>query len=336
MNIIVTGGGGFIGQNLCKKLLENSGNTLLCIDNFSTGDPEVINELVHHDGHDRLHVLRCDIEGNINEHNQAKRMNEHTIEVFGKEGVDEIYHLACPASPVAYQSDPIKTMMTSVVGTKNMLDIATFHDAKILFTSTSEIYGDPQREIQDEDYRGNVNCIGPRACYDEGKRAAESLCFDYNRTHKTKIKVVRIFNTYGPGMQPDDGRVVSNFIIQALQGRDFTIYGDGKQTRSFCFVDDMVDGLMSMMASSSTITGPINLGNPREITVKKLATMILDIVSTTTKMIYCDLPADDPQRRKPDISQARTLLAWHPLCSLERGLAYTIDYFKTKVGDNKS
>ena len=330
MNIIVTGGAGFIGQNLCKKLLSDSSNKILCLDNFSTGDSQAISEISQHsDG--MLQVLNADVSSEIHPHRGSRPytlfLKERILDMFPSGDIDEIYHLACPASPSRYQVDPVKTLLTSVIGTRNMLEIATDFDAKILFTSTSEIYGDPEVSVQSESYKGNVNCTGPRACYDEGKRAGETLCFDYNRTSNTKIKVVRIFNTYGPGMQPDDGRVVSNFVVQTLKNEDLTIYGDGSQTRSFCFVDDMVNGLMAMMATPEHITGPINLGNPTEITVEELANTVLRHVKSDSRIVYKTLPVDDPKKRKPDITKARTVLGWTPKYSLHDALPETIKYF---------
>ena len=305
--ILVTGGAGFLGSHLCQRLLDE-GNHVLCVDNYFTGSIENIQSMM---SNPYFEVIRQDI----------------CMSLYVE--VDEIYNLACPASPKYYQLDPIQTMKTSILGTFNMLGLAKRTGAKILHTSTSEIYGDPKVHPQTESYWGNVNPIGIRACYDEGKRAAETLCFDYNRKHGVDIKVVRIFNTYGPRTGVDDGRVVSNFIIQALRGDPITIYGDGIQTRSFCYVDDMINGLVAMMQSS--LTGPVNLGNPGEFTVKELAMMILRLTQSSSKIVYKDLPQDDPQQRRPNISLARDKLSWEPKVDLETGLKETIEYFRTKV-----
>jgi UDP-glucuronate decarboxylase len=305
--ILVTGGAGFLGSHLCKRLLDE-GNHVLCVDNYFTGSIENIRSMMLNP---YFEVMRQDI----------------CIPLYVE--VDEIYNLACPASPKYYQLDPIQTMKTSILGTFNMLGLAKRTGAKILHTSTSEIYGDPKVHPQTESYWGNVNPIGIRACYDEGKRAAETLCFDYNRKHGVDIKVVRIFNTYGPRTGTDDGRVVSNFIIQALRGDPITIYGDGNQTRSFCYVDDMINGLIAMMRSS--LTGPVNLGNPGEFTIKELAMMVLRLTQSSSKIEYKDLPQDDPQQRKPDISLAYDKLFWEPEVDLETGLRETIEYFRTRT-----
>ena len=305
--ILVTGGAGFLGSHLCKRLLDE-GNHVLCVDNYFTGSIENIRSMMTNP---YFEVMRQDI----------------CIPLYVE--VDEIYNLACPASPKYYQLDPIQTMKTSILGTFNMLGLAKRTGARILHTSTSEIYGDPKVHPQTESYWGNVNPIGIRACYDEGKRAAETLCFDYNRKHGVDIKVVRIFNTYGPRTGTDDGRVVSNFIIQALKGDPITIYGDGSQTRSFCYVDDMINGLIAMMKSS--LTGPVNLGNPGEFTIKELAMMVLRLTQSSSKIEYKDLPQDDPQQRKPDISLASDKLGWYPTVKLEQGLKETIEYFRTRV-----
>ena len=305
--ILVTGGAGFLGSHLCQRLLDE-GNHVLCVDNYFTGSIENIRSMM---SNPYFEVIRQDI----------------CMSLYVE--VDEIYNLACPASPKYYQLDPIQTMKTSILGTFNMLGLAKRTGAKILHTSTSEIYGDPKVHPQTESYWGNVNPIGIRACYDEGKRAAETLCFDYNRKHGVDIKVVRIFNTYGPRTGVDDGRVVSNFIIQALRGDPITIYGDGSQTRSFCYVDDMINGLVAMMQSS--LTGPVNLGNPGEFTVKELAMMVLRLTQSSSKIVYKDLPQDDPQQRRPNISLARDKLSWEPKVDLETGLKETIEYFRTKV-----
>ena len=305
--ILVTGGAGFLGSHLCDRLLKE-GNHVLCVDNYFTGSKRNIDYMI---SNPYFEVIRQDI------------CQPLYVEI------DEIYNLACPASPKYYQQDPIQTMKTSILGTFNMLGLAKRTGAKILHTSTSEIYGDPQQHPQNELYWGIVNPIGMRACYDEGKRAAETLCFDYHRQHDVDIKVVRIFNTYGPRMATDDGRVVSNFIVQALEGKPITIYGDGSQTRSFCYVDDMIDGLISMMASTSN--GPINLGNPNEFTVKELAMEVLRLTHSSSKIEYKTLPSDDPKQRKPAISAAQNLLKWQPKIQLQEGLTQTIEYFKHRV-----
>ena len=308
--ILVTGGAGFIGSHLCEKLLKNN-NHVICLDNFFTGRRENLNKFLDHKNfelkeHDIIHPFFC-------------------------EGVDEIYNLACPASPPHYQYNPIKTTKTSVMGAINMLGLAKKEGAKILQASTSEIYGDPQVHPQPESYFGNVNTIGPRSCYDEGKRCAETLFFDYFREHKVSIKVMRIFNTYGPNMLSNDGRVVSNFIVQALRNENITIYGDGKQTRSFCYVDDLVNGMVQFMESGNELTGPINFGNPTEITIKELAEKIILLTKSSSKLVFKELPQDDPLRRKPDISMAGTNLKWKPLTDLDVGLLKTINYFQKKL-----
>jgi UDP-glucuronate decarboxylase len=305
--IAVTGGAGFIGSHLCERLL-NEGNEVICIDNFFTGSKQ---NIVHLINNPYFEVIRHDVEESI------------LLEV------DEIYNLACPASPIHYQFDPVKTIKTSVMGAINMLDIAKRCKAKILQASTSEVYGDPQIHPQPEEYRGNVNPIGVRACYDEGKRCAESLFFDYHREYGVDIRVVRIFNTYGPNMAINDGRVVSNFIIQALQNKDITIYGDGSQSRSFCYVDDLVDGMIKMM--NSTHTGPINLGNPDEFTMLELANIIISLTNSKSKIVFKHLPQDDPKQRQPDISKAKKYLNWQPNIKLKDGLIKTIEYFKGKI-----
>ena len=303
--ILVTGGAGFIGSHLCETLLR-AGNEVICMDNFFTGSKENIRHLI---GDPHFELIRHDI--------------VHSVFVE----VDEIYNLACPASPIHYQYNPVKTIKTNVMGSVNMLGLAKRVKAKILQASTSEVYGNPETHPQPESYWGNVNPIGLRSCYDEGKRCAETLFFDYHRQNRVKIKVVRIFNTYGPRMHPNDGRVVSNFIVQALKGRDITIYGDGSQTRSFCYVDDMVRGLISMMNSEDDLIGPVNLGNPGEFTIMQLAEKIVDLIGSKSKIIHKELPEDDPVRRKPDISMARARLKWQPTIELEEGLKKTIDYF---------
>jgi len=302
--ILVTGGAGFIGSYLCEKLL-NYGNEVICLDNFFTGSKK---NIIHLIDNSYFEVIRHDVEEGI------------LLEV------DEIYNLACPASPIHYQFDPIKTTKTNVLGAINMLGLARRCSAKILQASTSEVYGDPEIHPQPETYRGNVNPIGVRACYDEGKRCAETLFFDYYREAKVDIRVVRIFNTYGPKMAINDGRVVSNFIIQALQNKDITIYGDGSQTRSFCYVDDLVDGLIKMMNSNEI--GPINLGNPDEFTILELAQKIIKLTNSKSKLIFKTLPQDDPKQRQPDITLAKQKLNWQPKIKLQDGLIKTIEYFK--------
>ena len=306
--ILVTGGAGFIGSHLCKKLTEGR-NHVICLDNFYTGSRENIKSLL---GMSNFEVIESDIEQKIN------------IEV------DEIYNLACPASPPHYQFNPVKTVRTSVVGIANMLELAKKNNAKILQASTSEIYGDPIEHPQKETYWGNVNPIGIRSCYDEGKRCAETLMMDYHRQFNTDIKIVRIFNTYGPNMHPNDGRVVSNFIVQALKEEDITIYGNGNQTRSFCYVSDLVDGLTRMMETTD-FTGPVNLGNPSERTITNLAELIIKKVNSKSNVIYKPLPSDDPVKRKPDITLANTRLNWSPKVEINEGLEYTIEYFKNKL-----
>ena len=304
--VLVTGGAGFIGSHLCERLL-NRGDQVLCVDNFYSSTRENVAHLLPHPN---FELMRHDI----------------TFPLFVE--VDQIYHLACPASPIHYQRDPVQTTKTAVHGSINMLGLAKRTKARVLLTSTSEVYGDPAVHPQNEDYWGNVNPIGPRACYDEGKRAAETLFFDYWRQHKLEIKVVRLFNTYGPRMHPQDGRVVSNFVMSALTGSPITIYGDGSQTRSFCYVDDLIDGLIAMMESDVEITGPINLGNPGEFTVKELAEKIIEKIPTTCTMDFLPLPQDDPVRRQPDITRAKTQLGWEPTIALDQGLDRTIDYFR--------
>ena len=309
-HIAVTGGAGFIGSNLCKKLLEE-GNKVFCIDNLYSGRMSNIEELK---SNSNLHFYPVDI---------VNRNIVLDLDFWGN--LDEIYNLACPASPPFYQNKPIDTLKTNFEGMINMLDLANKYEAKILQTSTSEVYGDPEVHPQPETYRGNVNPIGIRACYDEGKRVAETLCFDYLRTYNTDIKVVRIFNTYGPKMRADDGRVISNFICQALKNEPITVYGDGNQTRSFCFVDDLVNGLIKMMASNEH--GPINLGNPGEFTMKELADLVINKIDTKSEIVYKPLPSDDPTKRKPVIDRAKELLNWEPTIALNEGLDKTIAYF---------
>lgn len=306
--ILVTGGAGFIGSHLCKRLLDE-GNFVICLDNFFTGNRENVQQLL---ANPDFEIIENDIENGVN------------IEV------DEIYNLACPASPPHYQYNPVKTVRTSVVGVANMLELAKKNNAKILQASTSEVYGDPFEHPQKETYWGNVNPIGIRSCYDEGKRCAETLMMDYHRQFKTDIKIVRIFNTYGPNMHPNDGRVVSNFIVQALKNEDITIYGDGKQTRSFCYVSDLIEGLVKMM-DSSDFTGPVNLGNPSERTIRDLAELIIKKIGSKSKIVYKPLPSDDPVKRKPDITLAETKLNWKPTVDINEGLEFTIDYFKNKL-----
>ena len=307
--ILVTGGAGFIGAHLCRRLVAE-GHDVLCADNFYTGTRDNIEDLL---GNPRFELIRHDI----------------TFPLYVE--VDEIYNLACPASPVHYQNDPVQTTKTSVHGAINMLGLAKRVRAKILQASTSEVYGDPTQHPQTEEYWGNVNPIGPRACYDEGKRCAETLFFDYYRQHGLEIKVARIFNTYGPLMHPNDGRVVSNFTLQALRQEPITIYGDGQQTRSFCYVSDLVDGLIRLMNSGREITGPVNLGNPDELTMHHLAETIVRMAESTSKIVFQPLPADDPRQRRPDIIKARDWLGWQPTVSLEEGLKPTITYFRRFV-----
>jgi UDP-glucuronate decarboxylase len=304
--LLVTGGSGFIGSHLCQRLLD-MGHDVLAADNFYSSDRHNVHELLRNP---RFELMRHDV----------------TFPLYVE--VDEIYHLACPASPVYYQRDPVQTTKTCVHGSINMLGLAKRLGARILLTSTSEVYGDPAVHPQSESYWGNVNPIGIRSCYDEGKRAAETLFFDYHRQHGLPIKIARIFNTYGPKMQPDDGRVVSNFIVQALNGEPLTVFGDGSQTRSFCYIDDMVDGLISLMNSPREVTGPINLGNPGEFTMIELAKQVMALTDSDCELQHLPLPADDPVRRKPDISRARDVLGWEPAVPLSEGLARTVDYFR--------
>jgi len=306
--ILVTGGAGFLGSHLCDKLV-NEGHHVLCVDNYFTGSKKNIEHLLDHKN---FEIIRQDV----------------CFPLYVE--VDEIYNLACPASPYHYQWDPIQTMKTSVLGAYNLLGLAKRTKAKILQASTSEIYGDPKVHPQTEDYWGNVNPLGPRACYDEGKRAAETLFMDYHRVHNVKSKIIRIFNTYGPRMAEGDGRVVSNFIVQALKGQDITIYGDGNQTRSFCYVDDLVNGMTMMMASENFV-GPVNLGNPQEFSMIELANKILDMTDSKSKIIKKPLPQDDPKQRKPNINLAERRLHWSPEISLNEGLEKTIDYFRKVI-----
>jgi len=311
--VLVSGGAGFLGSHLCERLLER-GCQVLCVDNFFTGARHHIDHLLDHK---RFELLRHDI----------------THPLFVE--VDEIFNLACPASPIHYQKDPVQTTKTSVIGAINMLGLAKRLKIKVLQASTSEVYGDPVVHPQKETYWGHVNPIGPRSCYDEGKRCAETLFFDYWRQHRLPIKVVRIFNTYGPRTHPNDGRVVSSFIVQALRNQDITIFGQGEQTRSFCYVDDMIRGLVSMMETGSDIIGPINLGNPNELSIRELAEMVLELTGSRSKIVHRPLPADDPQKRRPDISEAERLLGWRPTTTLKEGLAKTIPYFEGLLAAGK-
>ena len=304
--ILVTGGAGFIGSHLCKRLL-NENNYVICLDNLFTGTLKNIEEF----------------ENNKN----FEFVNHDITKPYYRDNIDEIYNLACPASPIHYQSNPIKTVKTCTIGVINMLGLAKKNNAKILQASTSEVYGDPETHPQNEDYNGNVNTLGYRSCYDEGKRCAETLFMDYKREHNLNIRIVRIFNTYGPNMTKNDGRVVSNFIMQALNGKDISVYGDGSQTRSFQFIDDLVNGLIKMM--NSDFVGPVNLGNPIELSMKDLATMVIRLSNSSSNMIYKDLPEDDPKRRRPDINLAKSILDWRPIIDLETGLKKTINYFTT-------
>ena len=312
--ILITGGAGFLGSHLCERLLEE-GNEIICLDNFFTGNKT---NIVHLRTHPYFETLRHDI----------------TIPLFIE--VDQIYNLACPASPIHYQFDPVQTTKTSVHGAINMLGLAKRVKARILQASTSEVYGDPKIHPQQEFYWGNVNPIGIRSCYDEGKRCAETLFFDYHRQHQIDIKIARIFNTYGPRMHPNDGRVVSNFIIQALQNQDITIYGDGSQTRSFCYVDELVDGLIRLMESKDGVTGPINLGNPKEFSIKELAQTVVAMTGSNSKLIYKPLPQDDPTQRQPDITLAQKELKWDPTIQLKEGLEKTIRYFEKLLKNNQT
>ncbi|MCR9233605.1 MAG: SDR family oxidoreductase [bacterium] len=304
-SVLVTGGAGFLGSHLCDRLIE-MGKNVICVDNFFTGNKRNIAHLI---GHPRFEVIRHDI--------------VHPIYLE----VNEIYNLACPASPVAYQYNPIKTIKTSTVGMVNVLGLAKRCRAKVLHASTSEVYGDPTVHPQVEEYWGNVNPLGPRSCYDEGKRIAESLCVNYHHAHKVPIRLVRIFNTYGPRMDPNDGRVISNFINQALRGEPITIYGDGQQTRSFCYVDDLISGFLKMMEQEET-TGPVNLGNPVENTMLELAEAVLEHVDSSSKLIHEPLPQDDPKQRCPDITKAKSFLKWEPQVSLKEGLGKTVEYYQ--------
>ena len=312
MNCLVTGGAGFVGSHLCEKLLAEK-HRVICVDNLFTGSMKNIEHLLKN----KNFVFK----------------NHDIIEpFFVEEPIDQIYNLACPASPIHYQKNPVRTIKANTIGVINMLGLARKHNARILQASTSEVYGDPEIHPQTESYRGNVNPIGPRACYDEGKRCAETLFFDYHRMHGMEIKVIRIFNTYGPRMAFDDGRVVSNFVLQALRGEDITIYGDGSQTRSFCYVDDLISGMIKMMNTDAKFHGPVNLGNPDEYTVKELAEKVVSLTVSKSKIIYKDLPIDDPKKRCPDISLAKKMLNWEPEINVDGGLRKTIADFKQRAG----
>ncbi len=312
ISVLVTGGAGFIGSHLCERLLQK-GREVVCVDNFYTGTRHNVHHLLSHPS---FELVRHDV----------------CFPLYVE--VDEIYNLACPASPIHYQFDPVQTTKTSVHGAINMLGLAKRVKAKILQASTSEVYGDPAVHPQTEDYWGNVNPIGPRSCYDEGKRCAETLFFDYRRQHDMPIKVARIFNTYGPRMHPNDGRVVSNFVVQALGNQDITLYGDGMQTRSFCYVDDLVDGLMRLMATADDVVGPINIGNPVEFTIRQLAELVIEITGSKSKLVRHPLPTDDPKQRQPDIGKAKELLDWRPTVPLREGLTKTIAYFERVLAKN--
>jgi UDP-glucuronate decarboxylase len=312
--ILVSGGAGFLGSHLCERLLER-GDEVLCVDNFFSSTRHNVSHLLDNP---RMELLRHDV----------------TFPLYVE--VDEIFNLACPASPVHYQFDPVQTTKTNVIGAINMLGLAKRLKVKVLQASTSEVYGDPTVHPQTEEYWGNVNTIGRRSCYDEGKRCAETLFFDYRRQHKIPIKVVRIFNTYGPRMHPNDGRVVSNFIVQALQGHDITIFGDGSQTRSFCYVDDLIDGLLRMMNTPPEMTGPINIGNPGEFTIRELAERVIELTASKSKLIFESLPSDDPRQRQPDISKAKAVLGWEPKTQLREGLMNTIAYFEKMLAEGKT
>lgn len=309
MRILVTGGSGFIGSFLCEKLL-SEGHQVVCLDNLFTGNQENIEHLKTNSNFNFV-------------------LHDIIDPFYSEEKIDQIYNLACPASPVHYQKNPVRTIKANTIGVINMLGLARAHQARILQASTSEVYGDPEISPQDETYRGAVNTIGPRACYDEGKRCAETLFCDYKRMHGLDVRIIRIFNTYGPKMALNDGRVMSNFIVQALKGEDITIYGDGSQTRSFCYVSDLVDGMIKMM--NSDFSGPVNLGNPNEITIKTLAERIIEKLNSKSKLIFMNLPEDDPKQRCPDISLAKSKLGWEPKVSLDEGLNYISDFFKKKI-----
>ena len=309
--VLVTGGAGFLGSHLCERLLKDGAN-VICADNYFTGTRRNIDGVL---GHRRFELIRHDV----------------TFPLYVE--VDQIYNLACPASPIHYQHDPVQTTKTSVHGAINMLGLAKRLRAMILQASTSEVYGDPSVHPQHEDYWGHVNPIGPRSCYDEGKRCAETLFFDYWRQHKLRIKVARIFNTYGPRMHPNDGRVVSNFIVQALLGRDITVFGDGQQTRSFCYVDDLIDGLVRLMSTPDQVIGPINIGNPKEFTILELAALVIELTGSRSRVVHRPRPQDDPRQRRPDISKAHELLKWAPHTALKEGLVRTIAYFEDLLRD---
>jgi UDP-glucuronate decarboxylase len=312
--VLVTGGAGFLGSHLCERLLEQ-GAHVICVDNFFTGAHQ---NVLHLAGHPHFELIRHDV----------------TFPLYVE--VDEIYNLACPASPIHYQRDPVQTTKTSVIGAINMLGLAKRVKARIFQASTSEVYGDPEIHPQTESYWGNVNPIGPRSCYDEGKRCAETLFFDYRRQHGMPVKVCRIFNTYGPRMHPNDGRVVSSFIVQALTGRDITVFGEGTQTRSFCYVDDLIAGFLQMMATPADVIGPVNLGNPNEFTIIELAKKVIDLTGSSSKIVHRELPHDDPKQRQPDIAKARDLLGWTPKVALEDGLKLTITYFERLLADRRA
>jgi len=309
--VLVTGGAGFLGSHLCKRLIDE-GASVVCVDNYFTGTRRNIENLLDNP---RFELMRHDV----------------TFPLYIE--VDQIYNLACPASPIHYRHDPVQTTKTSVHGAINMLGLAKRLRARILQASTSEVYGDPSVHPQNEEYWGHVNPIGPRSCYDEGKRCAETLFFDYWRQHKLPIKVARIFNTYGPHMHPNDGRVVSNFIVQALLGRDITVFGDGQQTRSFCYVDDLIDGLIRLMNTSHEVTGPINIGNPKEFTMLELASLVIELTNSHSRIVHRELPQDDPRQRRPDISKANDVLSWNPQTPLREGLVRTINYFEGLLRD---
>ncbi len=309
-NILITGGAGFIGSHLCKRLL-NEGNKIICLDNLFTGNENNISNLINN--------------------SDFEFVNHDITKPYYREGIDEIYNLACPASPIHYQINPIKTIKTCTIGVINMLGLAKKNNAKILQASTSEVYGDPEIHPQKEKYNGNVNPIGFRSCYDEGKRCSETLFMDYHREHNLKIKIVRIFNTYGPNMAINDGRVVSNFIFQALNQKKITINGDGHQTRSFQYIDDLIEGMIKMMESEDNFIGPVNIGNPNEISMNELAYKVLELCNSKSEISYRDLPMDDPKRRNPDISLAKEKLNWHPKYNLDSGLQSTMDYFNNKI-----
>ncbi|HEY8576022.1 MAG TPA: UDP-glucuronic acid decarboxylase family protein [Devosia sp.] len=314
--IMVTGGAGFVGSHLCDALLAE-GHRVICVDNYQTGSEANVRALENHPGFRLIEADICE-------------------PVSVEEKLDQIYNLACPASPPQYQADPLHTMMTSVVGTANLLRLAEQHGASFLQASTSEVYGDPQQHPQQEDYWGNVNCTGPRACYDEGKRAAETMCFDMLRAGRVDARVVRIFNTYGPRMSPEDGRIVSNLIVQALSGEPLTIYGTGEQTRSFCYVSDLVAGLISLMNVDPNPGAPVNIGNPGEFTIAELADLVLEMTGSTSPIVHRPLPVDDPQRRRPDITRAKQLLGWEPRIPLAQGLELTIPWFAQSLRDSQA